>query len=236
MPDSFSLVESKLFEVDYFLKRLDESSHTSIEAPYFFSAFVSASRSVTFSLQVVMKGVDEFESWYEQARKSLKTDQLAKYFVEVRNDVVHKGRNPLNQVPLEHLHESLSRHLHSHDHSHVLVIPAPSGEGRSMLVSAVPACRTFFTSLLTLVFECYSRFRTVVDPRWYFTEDNFISMGKTLTDALGELGFPSSWAQCAPSGTGAWRVLRGQQPPCPLNPLFKEYLGQSIPNPDEEAP
>lgn len=233
MSDSFGVVEDKIFEAEYFLKRLHESRSKSFEASCFFSAFISASRSVTFSLQAAMSGVAGFNDWYAEARKSLKADQLAKYFVEVRNDVVHKGRNPLNRVPLEHLREHLSRQMHTRDSSHILAIPNASQSGQSRLVDAVSACKDFFTSLLALVFECYSIFRAVVDPRWYFTEENFISTGRTLEDALSELGYPPSWGQCAPSGVGAWKTLRSQQPPCPLNPLFEEFLEQVIPDPDE---
>lgn len=233
MSDSFSMVEAKIFETDYFLKRLQESKRTSFEASCFFSAFVSSARSVTFSLQAAMREVAGFSDWYEKARESLKTDQLAKYFVEVRNDVVHKGRNPLNRVPLEHLREHLSKQIHTRDDSHVLAIPNTSQDGRSTLVDAISACKEFFVSLLTLVFECYSIFRAVVDPRWYFTEENFIPMGRTLEDALSELGYPPSWGQFVPSGAGTWKALRSQQPSCPLNPLFDEFLGQVVPDPDE---
>lgn len=235
MSDSFGLVENKILEAEYFLGKLQESRHPSFEASCLFSAFVSASRSITFSVQAVMKGVDGFEDWYEGARNTLKSDPLAKHFVEIRNDVVHMGRNSLNQVTLEHLRESLSRQLHFHDHPHVLVIPDATRDGRSTLAEAVPACKAFFTSILSIVFECYFVFRTAVDPRWYFTEANFLGKGKTLEDALTELGFPSSWSPSSVSDSVAWKVLRGQQPPCLLNPMFKKYLGRVIAHPDEEA-
>src|SRR3546814_11218129 len=74
----------------------------------------------------------------------LKAYPLAKHFIEIRNDVVHKGRNPVNKVTLEHLRESLSRQLHFHDHSHVLVIPDATQNGRSTLANAVPACTALF--------------------------------------------------------------------------------------------
>lgn len=233
MADSFGLVENKVFEAEYFLKRLQEAKRMSFEASCFFSAFVSASRSITFSLQAAMSGVPGFNEWYEDARKSLKTDHLAKYFVEARNDVVHKGCNPLNQVPLEYLREHLSRQIGTRERSHVLVIPCSIQGEQSVLVDAVSTCREFFVSLLALIFKCYSAFLTVVDPRWYFTEENFISTGRSLEDALSELGYPSLVVQVAPSGVGAWKALRSQQPPCALNPLFEEFLGQVIPDPDE---
>lgn len=236
MSDSFGLVENKVFEADYFLKRLQEAKHLSFEASCFFSAFVSASRSITFSLQAAMNGVPGFDEWYEDARKTLKTDRLAKYFVEARNDVVHKGRNPLNQVPLEHLREHLTRQMSIRESCHVLVIPASILGEQPVLLDAVSACREFFASLIRMIFNCYSAFRTVVDPRWYFTEENFHLAGRTLEDALSELGYPETWVQSAPSGDMAWKIIRSQQPLCPLNPLFEKLLGQIIPDPDEVSP
>lgn len=233
MSGSFGVVENKIFEAEFFLKKLQGTGCMSFDATCFFSAFVSASRSVTLSLQAAMSGVSGFDGWYEVARKSLVADKLAKYFVEVRNDVIHTGRNPLNRVPLKHLREHLSRQLRASGGSHVLVIPNASQDKQTTLVDAVSACKEFFGSLLALVFECYMAFRTVVDPRWYFTEENFISAGRALEDALSELGYPASWGQCAPSGSGAWGTLRKQQPPCLLNSLFEEFLGRVIPDPDE---
>ena len=70
MSDSFGLVEDKIFEAEYFLKRLQESISMSFESSCFFSAFVSASRSITFALQAAMNGVPGFSGWYED-RKSV---------------------------------------------------------------------------------------------------------------------------------------------------------------------
>lgn len=235
MTDSFGLVENKVLEAEYFLEKLRESKYLSFDASCIFSAFVSAMRSVTFSLQFVMDGVEGFDNWYEIARKTLKSNPLAKYFVEIRNDVVHKGRNPLNQVTYEQLRESLTGQLYFHNRSHVMVIPNVNQEELSTLKDTLPACTVFFTSVLSLVFDCYFTFRMVVDPRWYFTADNFISKGKTLEDAANELGFPSSWVPSSVSDSAAWRVFRDQQPPCILNPLFHKYLGKVIVAPDEEA-
>jgi hypothetical protein len=106
MADSFGVVEDKLREADFFLGCLRKSSYLSFEGRCFFSAFVSAARSVTFAMQASLKGVRDFDQWYEAVRTSLRTDRLAPYFVEIRNDVVHKGRNPLDTVTPEHLSDT----------------------------------------------------------------------------------------------------------------------------------
>lgn len=232
MASSFGVVEDKLREADFFLSKLRQSEHLSFEADCYFSAFVTAARSVTDAMRASLKGVPGFKDWFDEALKRLKTDPLAPFFVEIRNEVVHDGINPLNRVSLEHLREDLSRQL-QRDRGHVLVLPDAARRDATVLVNAVDACRQFFASVVGVVHECYSAFKTVVDARWYFTEANFSSMGRTLEDAIAELGFLPTWATCAPVGSGAWRALRSQQPPCLINDLFEEYLGKRIPDPDE---
>ena len=235
MAYSFQVVEDKLFEAQFFLEKLGATGPLSFEAKCYFSAFVSACRSVTLALQFSMDGVEGFGEWYETAREALGALPMSKYFKEVRNEAVHEGKNPLNVVPIKHLKDSLLRPIRAREHSHALVIPDESNPGDTVLADALPRCSEYFVALVSLVYECYSCFRTVVDPRWYFTEGNFRNMGKTLEDALNELGFPSSWAAACPPETDAWAVLRCQQPITRLNPLFENYLGKFIPDPDGDA-
>jgi hypothetical protein len=236
MARSFGIVEEKLREADFFLNQLCRSNNLSFEARCFFSAFVSAARSVTLTMQASLKGVRDFDQWYDEIRGQLKTDRLAPHFVEIRNDIVHIGINPLNQVTLEHLQEHLSRQLRQRDRAHILVLPDPNREGASVLVAATQACTEYFTSLVSVTFECYQRFLTVVDPKWYFTTENFQAMGRTFEDAVVELGFPPEWASCVPMESGAWKALRLQQPPCQINDIFRKYLDRTIPDPDDLEP
>jgi len=236
MAHSFGVVEDKLREAEFFLDRLRTSDPLSFDAQCYFSAFVSAARSVTLALQRSLSGVDGFDSWYGIARDQLKTDPLAAFFVEVRNDVVHTGTNPLNRVTLEHLREHLSGQLHQQKRSHVLILPDPDGADSTVLVDAVRVSALYFTSLVSVIFDCYQRFKRVVDPRWHYTEENFDGIGKALEDAVAELGFPPAWAACSPARTDAWRVLRSQQPQCQINDLFQKYLGRQITDPDNQEP
>jgi hypothetical protein len=108
MSQSFGIVEEKLREAEFFLDELCKTDRLSFQARCFFSAFVSAARSVTLSLQATMNDVDGFSDWYEQAQARLKFDPLAQFFVEIRNGSIHKGLNPLDEVTLEHLRDDLS--------------------------------------------------------------------------------------------------------------------------------
>ena len=232
----FGVVEDKLREAEFFLEQFGATGSLDSEAHYYFSAFVSACRSVTFALQASLNGINEFDPWYESVRDQLKTDPLAPYFLKVRNDVVHTGINPLNRVDVEHLREHLSRQLSGSNRSHVLVVSSPHGDGSGDLVDAILASTNYFKSLVGVVFECYRRFLTTIDARWYFTEAHFRAMGKTLRDALAELEFPPAWLKGVPRDgeSEAWRALRAQQPPCQINDLFERHLGQRIPDPEDD--
>ena len=233
MATSFGIVEEKTFEAHFFLEKLRDTRVQTSDARFFFSAFVSACRSITFALQVSMHGIPNFSYWYQRVQTQLKLDPLAAYFVEVRNNSIHKGLNPLNTVSIEHLRQYLTVQLSGDFQSDVIVIPTQWEDGSTMLAEATVASTEYFKSLVSIIYQCYDHFKTVVDPRWYFTCENFRSMGKTFEDAVVELGFPSTWASHAPEGDHRWRVLRRMQPPCQLNQLFRLYLGVIISDPDD---
>jgi hypothetical protein len=232
MSQSFGVVEDKVRETEFFLEKLRVSVPMSSESQYYFSAFVSAARSVTFALQATMDGIPGFEDWYGKAQVSLRADPLVPLFKEIRNDCTHKGINHLNRVTLEHLTEYLRGQMREENDSHVIVLADVHCDEKTILADAVKASTSYFISLLQVVFECYLKFKCVVDPRWHFTRDNFRAMGKGLADALGEIGLPPIWASCAPSEDVGWRALRSQQPPCLINDLFRRYLRGEIPDPD----
>lgn len=233
MSQSFGIVEDKLLEAEFFLNKLRRSDYLSFDARCYFSAFISAARSVTLSLQTMMNEVPGFKNWYQNAQAKLKANPLAPFFVEIRNASIHRGVNPLNEVTLDHVYDHLFSQIRYGTRSHVLVLPNVGYEGSGSLVDAVQAAQLYFTSLVEIIFDCYDHFKSVVDPRWYFTSDNFSAMGKTFEDAVTELGFPPEWAACAPDGDGGWHALRLQQPTCQLNDVFLRYIGREIPDPDD---
>lgn len=228
MASSFEVVEIKLQEAEFFLDLLRSTTRNSFAAKFYFSAFVSAARSVTLAMQSSMAGVEGFADWYASARENLKCDALAPHFVEIRNDVIHRGVNPLDRVTPIVLRDELARQFQG-DRSHVLVLPLPEAR----LVDAGRACADYFESLVNVVFDCYQSFKRVVDPRWYFTEEAFTARGLSLKDAVLELGFPVGWLNCAPTGSGAWRSLRAGQPACQVNAVFKRWLGLAIRDPED---
>ncbi len=135
---------------------------------------------------------------------------------------------------MDHLREHLSDQMYGGGRSHVLVLPNLQS-GRSALVDASQACAAYLESVVKIVFDCYDRFRCVVDARWYFTLANFEAMGKTFGDAVAELGLPPQWASCAPEEQSGWRILRSQQPANQINDVFQKYIGREIGDPDDRG-
>jgi len=49
--------------------------------------------------------------------------------------------------------------------------------------------------LLTVVFNCYQTFGTMIDPEQYFSFENIKKTGKTIEDFEEELGYPRGWTK-----------------------------------------
>src|SRR5690349_12742471 len=92
---TFDLVDFKVGESNYFLEKLFKSRDL-IEVRYLFSAYVSASRSITFCLQASLSDLDGFAQWYELHQTELKRNSLAKFFVEARNVAQKIGAIPIS--------------------------------------------------------------------------------------------------------------------------------------------
>lgn len=87
-------ISAKLMESDFFLDRMRESVHSFDELGYYFSAFVSAARSVTFVLQYVASDLDGFDEWYAIVQQEMRANPLAKFMLEARNEHQKRGFNP----------------------------------------------------------------------------------------------------------------------------------------------
>lgn len=95
---NFSEAEIKLGEAQFFLTLLEENAPHQAIMYYSLSAFLSAARSVTFFLQVEGKDREGFATWYEEVRKRLVDDEIAKYLKEQRDVSVHAGYSAIRTV------------------------------------------------------------------------------------------------------------------------------------------
>lgn len=78
----------KLRETDFFRQKALSSEGE--EFMYYFSAALSASRSVTFAMQKEHGGEDDFEDWYSEVQSKMMSDPLMRVLAELRNHVVKR--------------------------------------------------------------------------------------------------------------------------------------------------
>jgi hypothetical protein len=88
-------ISEKLKEADFFLGQMAHSHRNIEELNYYFSAFASAARSVTFVLQYVGSAIEGFDSWYAEVQSRQRSDKVAKYLLEARNESQKTGAQPI---------------------------------------------------------------------------------------------------------------------------------------------
>lgn len=214
--NNFDTVDHKLAETEFFLQHLFHSD--SFEFNCYFSAYLSASRTVTLALQRFYH-IPGFESWYESHRDRLKSDELAKKFLSLRNDHVHGGRYPVSGS-VHHLGKS------------VYFVKSCSEAEPSIDDIAVAARKNFIT-LLEIVYDCYVVFGPHIDPQQHYTRENFSKTGRGIDDAELEIW---GWVctHLVEEGFGeddGWHELHGHVDECHINHLFYSYLGRPTPQP-----
>jgi hypothetical protein len=228
VPRSFSIVDYKTQQAEFFLQKIQEAHHDFFAAQCFTDAFVSAARSITFSLQSVCKEIPGFENWYSEKQKILKADRLAEFCNKYRTASIHIGdtairggtskRDANGQVRVTYFF------IETPD------IPNPPTD------DVYSACRNYFSALLQIILEAYRQFAPFIDDRWYFTAENFQKLGKTIQDALVEMGFPKNWLEIDAqiSLEDRWKILRKTQTSgCQIDFLFEKYLNEHFSSPDE---
>lgn len=223
MSRSFGLVDEKLAEADFFLEKLASSGFNFFEARCYFSAFVAAARTVTFSLQGVMADVDGFRDWYARQQDALKKDKLARFFHNARTESQHLGISPVNAGTTRRGQDGASE-VRFHFCSGLLGQPLADIPEEDV----VSACRRYLTTIVGVLHECYRRFGTVIDPDQYYTLENLKRLGLTLENVEEELGYPRGWTALGPGGDeDRLRLLRREISPADVDWLFEKYLGKS---------
>lgn len=83
MARSFQIVEYKVAEADFFLLKLEECSFKGLffDARHYISAFLSATRSITFVLKASLHDLPGFSVWYAGHESRLRSSSIAKYFL-----------------------------------------------------------------------------------------------------------------------------------------------------------
>ena len=84
-------LRDKVNEAKFFLKKMNEVKdyESVISFKQYFSAFIAASRSITFVLQKMFVDNAWFEEWYEKKRDELKKD--FQMMIDIRNKTTKEG-------------------------------------------------------------------------------------------------------------------------------------------------
>jgi hypothetical protein len=221
IPHDFGTVDQKVAETESFLQLMAAAGSNQESFRHAFSAFVSAARTITLALQHFTH-LPGFEDWYRPHRQRLKTDTLARLFLEVRNQHVHGGPHPVTRVVFSPAGARyyFDRALEQGD-------------------DVVSMCRKYMVLLLQIVYDCYVKLGVHIDPQQYFTKEHFESRGGTIDDAEIEV---YGWVcthliEEGLNEEGRWQELRSQLDECQINNLFYAYLGRPTPQPhlSEEA-
>lgn len=213
---NFDTVDHKIAECEFFLQHLFQSNY--FEFNCYFSAYLSSSRTITLSLQHFFH-IPGFKSWYEGHRSRLKSNEMAKQFLTLRNNHVHGGKYPVSGSIT---HKGKATYFFRPQIKSGLVID-------NIAVTA----RRHFVSLLKIVYDCYVVFGPHIDPQQRYTRENFAKLGKCIDDAETEAW---GWVCTHLIDEGLdeddrWDELRGQVDECHINHLFYSYLGKPTPQP-----
>lgn len=186
----FYAVADKIAEADFFLDKLKEQSSGSFAAykeyDFYFSAFLSASRSITFCLQWVMSPYPNFDEWYSPRQEKLRQSNLAKFFVDLRNYNQKTGLIPI-------FHSGFYSKGETKRFQDFFVPPNIKKIKDIPIQDVTLACEEYLKELLRVVSECYLDFSAFINPHTMFTEKGLELIGWSLEDLEESLGFPRGW-------------------------------------------
>jgi len=213
---SFGIVEEKIEETNFFLEQLMNSKNFLFDARYYLSAFLSASRSITFVLQASISKIDGFQKWYAEQQDKLKQNELARYFLETRNLSQKVGYYPISSGLY-----AKGKVLYYFDHflEDEIKSPIPKED-------VVTACKQYFVLLLEIVQNCFQKFGHIIDPVQYFIY-SITEAGKSLEDIEEELGYPRGWTniESIPKEERIQILLREFEKDVTIDYVFEKYLG-----------
>ena len=212
---SFEIVEQKLFEADFFLERLNKSGFKMDEARYYFSAFLSSARSVTFTLQASLSDTDEFKDWYEIKQKELGNIPLAKFFLKARNDS--------QKVGLYHI--NIGRTLNNNTEYFF----APFDDSYKFVpeTDLYTAGKQFLKILLEVVYDCFQVFGEIIDPEKHYSIDAIKKRGQTVKDIEYEVWGYNKWTDFGISEEETLKYILNKMVKSTIDILFVKYLGKT---------
>ena len=179
------IVSHKIGEADYFLTKLKETHSWDNEYNYIFSAYVSALRSITFTLQFVMRKYPEFDEWYKIRQERLRKSEVAKSFVEFRNHAQKTGIIPIAKE--RSIFEGI---FYDSDQFYVPTNSEIKSVPNGNVIDLSERC---LIEVLEVVGECYKDFDVYIDPRVLFTQRALKKLKWTIEDLEEFVGMPKGY-------------------------------------------
>jgi len=225
MGRSFQIVEDKIEEAEFFLDKLRFEDTNSVQfkfktAYFYVSAFLSATRSITFCLQASLNDSSDFQEWHLRQQEKLKRSELAQFFTQARNLSQKVGYYPLSGArvkPEENGSHRVELYFDRVNEENLKYIPE---------TDVLTACTMHFKQLLDIIIDCYKHFGKIIDPEKYYTIENMMEKGMTIEDFENELGFEEGWTQAEGlSLDDRVGLVRDQAPKITIDWIFVKYLG-----------
>lgn len=177
---SLLLVEEKLLEAEFFMRRFRRASPDT--ANYFLNAYLSAARSVTFLLQKELAYVPGFPDWWNAQRTTLGADMVARFFLELRNFSQKAGRVSLTGARAGGGRSAVWTYRF------VGVVTQVPGELKG--VDAADACSEHLAKLARILLACIDAFPYHSCPSMALSPAGVNALGLNVGDMFRRLELP----------------------------------------------
>lgn len=145
-------------------------------------------------------GVDGFKEWYQEKQEILRNDNLARFFVDARNDSQKVGLYHINTGSASRETGNLTYKYYFIDFHEQY-----SKNHDDFKDDIVILCNI----LVDLVFDSFAKFGEVIDPDRYYTVSNLSRLGKTIEDIEAELGYPREFTDVGGSDCTLMEIPAG---------------------------
>lgn len=100
--------ENKLEEAEYFFNQMKENLDNPKVLGFNLSAFVNATRSVTWFMQKEYTESPKFHNWYRLKQKGMKEDSVCRFFHDLRTANIHFESPKINRNIKVNLRDEIS--------------------------------------------------------------------------------------------------------------------------------
>jgi hypothetical protein len=160
----------KVREAKHFLDQL-VGTWSNSQAGYHFSAFASAARSITFTLQAVCDDVPGFEEWYADQRAALAANRESRFLLDARNETQKVGVSPLKYSGVVTSAAEHDEHDRFHCRRVYRFTALDDAQAALPEREAVLVCRDHLARVAAVVATSYRRLRPALDPDGSLTQE-----------------------------------------------------------------